>query len=174
MVYADWLLLGLVALSVLIGLWRGFIQEVFALAVWVLAFLLAFQYSGLLAELLVPWIELPSARTAAAFGGIFIVALVVGGLLSWLLHKLVASTGLSGTDRLMGGVFGAVRGVLLIVMLVLVAGFTPVPADPWWQESQVIRAVMPLADWAAGLLPESVREWLELHPQDQTPAAVQA
>lgn len=167
-------LLGLIALSVLIGLWRGFIKEVFALAVWVLAFLLAFQYSDLAAVHLSGFVELPSARTAVAFGGIFILVLVAGGLLTWLVGKLVEKTGLSGTDRLLGAVFGALRGVLLIIALILVAGFTPIPNDPWWQQSRVIEALIPLADWTAGFLPETVREWLDLHAAAETASEVQA
>jgi membrane protein required for colicin V production len=172
--YADLALLALVALSILIGFWRGFIKEVFALAVWLLAFLLAFHYSGMLAERLEPWLELPSARTGAAFAGIFLVTLIIGGLLTWLVGKLVEKTGLSGSDRLMGGVFGALRGALLIIMLILVAGFTPVPQDPWWQESRVITSMLPLADWASGMLPENLREWLDLHGNRTSSREVQA
>jgi membrane protein required for colicin V production len=162
---ADWVLLGLVGLSLVIGLWRGFIKEVFALAVWVLAFLLAFQYSGLAAGYLENLVELPSARTALGFGGIFLVTLVVGGLLTWLLSKLVHTTGLSGTDRFMGAVFGAMRGVLLILVLVVVARFTPLPEDPWWQESRVITALTPLSEWLTTLMPDSVREIIEPPPE---------
>lgn len=162
---ADWVLLGLVGLSLLIGLWRGFIKEVFALAVWALAFLLAFQYSGVAAGRLEELVELPSARTALAFGGIFLVVLVAGGLLTWLLGKLVQTTGLSGTDRFLGAVFGALRGVLLILVLVIVARFTPLPADPWWQQSRVIITLAPLSEWLITLMPQTVRELIEVPPE---------
>lgn len=171
---ADIILLVLVALSVVIGFWRGFIKEVFALAVWVLAFVLAFHYCGPLSARLTPWLELPSARTAAAFGGIFLLAIVVGGLLTWLIGKLVEKTGLSGSDRLLGGVFGALRGVLLIITLILLAGFTPIPQDPWWHESRVIAALAPLAEWSAEFLPENVREWLDLRGTGSMGASLRA
>lgn len=166
MIPVDWALLGLVALSTLVGFWRGFIKEVLALAVWVLAFLLAFQYAGLVSTQLENMITVPSARTAAAFGGIFLLVIIIGGLATWLVGKLVEKTGLSGTDRVLGGVFGAVRGGLLVVLLILLAGFTPMPHDDWWQHSSVITVLLPLADWAAGLLPESVREYLDLYAAD--------
>lgn len=164
MIHVDWALLGLIAISFLIGLWRGFIKEVFALAVWVAAFLVAFLYSGVLADLIGDRIELPSARSALAFAGLFLFVLLVGGLLTWLIGKLVEKTGLTGTDRLLGSLFGLLRGVLLVVALIIVAGFTPIPEDPWWDESRVIRSMLPLADWGATFLPDEVLEYFELFP----------
>ena len=160
----DLVLLGLVGLSVIVGFWRGFIKEVFALAVWIFAFLAAFHFSGLVADRLEPWVTVPSAQQGLAFAGIFLLVLITGGLLTWLISQLVEKTGLSGTDRVFGAVFGAARALILLLALIIVAGFTPVPQDPWWQESRVIQGLMPLADWSAGFLPESVRELLELHP----------
>jgi len=96
-----------------------------------------------------------------------VTVLLVGGLLNYLLGKLVESTGLSGTDRLLGGVFGAMRGLVLVIAVLLVAGFTPIPADPWWKESRMIRSLMPLVTWAADFLPESAREHIDFEPSDE-------
>jgi membrane protein required for colicin V production len=163
--WPDIAILAIIGLSVAIGFWRGFIKEVFALAVWLAAFWLAFQYSGVLAEMIGEAVSLPSARTAIAFTGIFLAVLLVGALLTYLVGKLVEGTGLSGTDRLFGAVFGAVRGLALVILILLVAGFTPLPQDPWWEESAAINSLLPLVDWAAAFLPDSVGELLELHPQ---------
>ena len=169
MEWIDYIVVAIVAISILVGALRGLVKEAFSLAVWVVAFFLAFQFSGPLAENLENTITLPSARTSLAFAGIFISVLVLGGLLTYLVGKLVESTGLSGTDRLLGGVFGAVRGLIMVVMLILVAGFTPIPRDPWWGESRSIQSFMPLADWAASYLPESIRPHLDLHPELEAP-----
>ncbi|NND44367.1 MAG: CvpA family protein [Xanthomonadales bacterium] len=163
--WADWVLLGTIGLSVLVGGLRGFVKEVFALAVWIAAFLVAFQFSGAVAERLADTVSLPSARTALAFGGLFLAVLLVGALATYLVGKLVESTGLSGTDRLLGGVFGAARGLMLCVLMILGAGFTPLPRDPWWQESFMIDALLPLAEWASGWLPEGALEHLDLQPE---------
>lgn len=160
----DGFLLGLAALSTAAGLWRGFIKEVFALAVWAFAFFAAFQFSGLLAVEFEPWIDIPSARQGLAFVSVFIVVLVAGGLVTWMISQLVEKTGLSGTDRLLGAVFGAARALLLVLALILAAGFTPAPADPWWPESRVVQTLLPLAEWSAGFLPEAVVEHLDFHP----------
>ena len=111
-------------------------------------------------------VTLPSARTALGFTGLFVTVLLVGGLINYLLGRLVESTGLSGTDRLLGGVFGAARGLVLIVAVMLVAGFTPIPADPWWKDSATIQRMLPLVSWAAEYLPESVVEHLDFEPEE--------
>lgn len=167
MEYADYVVIGIVTISILVGLIRGFIEEAFSLAVWATAFLVAFQYSGALALQLEDHIALPSARTSLSFVGIFLAVLLVGGLLTFLVGKLVEKTGLSGTDRLLGGVFGGVRGLILVLVLMLVAGLTPVPQDPWWQQSRAIQSLMPLAEWSSQFLPDYILEHMELVPQER-------
>ena len=164
MQYADYIILAIVAISMLVGAIRGFVKEAFSLVVWAAAFLVAFHYSGALALHLEGHIDLPSVRTSLAFAGLFLAVLLVGGLLTFLVGKLVEKTGLSGTDRLLGGVFGGVRGVALVLALMLVAGLTPVPRDPWWQQSRTIQSLMPLAEWSAGFLPDYILEHLQLNP----------
>jgi len=168
MQYADYAVLAIVVISMLVGALRGFIKEAFSLLVWAAAFLIAFQYSGTLALQLEGHIELPSARTSLAFAGLFLAVLLVGGLLTYLVGMLVEKTGLSGTDRLLGGVFGGVRGVALVLALMLVAGLTPVPQDPWWQQSRAIQSLMPLAEWASRFLPDYILEHLQLNPDENT------
>ena len=171
MEWPDYLILGIITISVLVGLLRGFVQEAFSLAVWGAAFLIAIETSTTVATWLPDSITLPSARTAMAFAGLFLGVLLVGGLMTYLVGELVRKTGLSGTDRLMGGLFGACRGVMMVVILILVAGFTPMPADPWWSESGSLQALVPLADWASNLLPPSIARHLELFPLAEPAAA---
>ncbi len=170
MSWPDYAILAVIAISVLVGALRGFIREVFSLLVWSAAFLVAYYFAGDVAAMMEDSVTLPSARTAMGFTGLFVAVLLVGGLINYLLGRLVVTTGLSGTDRLLGGVFGAARGLALIVAVLLVAGFTPIPADPWWKESQSIQRLMPLVDWAAEFLPEQVVEHLDFEPQEENAA----
>jgi len=165
--YPDLVVIGIIAISILVGAIRGFIKEAFSLAVWAAAFLVAFQYSGALALQLESHIELPSARTALAFSGLFLVVLLIGGLVTFLVGKLVEKTGLSGTDRLLGGVFGGIRGLVLVLVLMLVAGLTPVPQDPWWQSSRSIQSLLPLAEWSGQFLPDYILEHMDMSPQPE-------
>jgi membrane protein required for colicin V production len=165
--WPDYAILGTVLISILVGALRGFMKEVFSLLVWAAAFTISYLYADNVAVLMESHVTLPSARTAMGFTGLFVVVLLIGGLLNYLLGRLVESTGLSGTDRLLGGIFGAARGLVLVIVVLLVAGFTPIPADPWWKDSQVIQRLLPVADWAASFLPESVSKHLDFEPEEE-------
>lgn len=169
--WPDYAILAVIAISTLVGALRGFIKEVFSLLVWAAAFVIAYQFGGDVAALMEDAVSLPSVRTVMGFTGLFVAVLLLGGLLNYLLGRMVESTGLSGTDRLLGGVFGAARGLALVVATLLVAGFTPIPADPWWQQSRTIERLMPLVEWAAAWLPESLAQHLEFEPETAAPQA---
>lgn len=165
MTWPDYAILGILAISLLVGLLRGFIKEVFSLVVWAAAFVIAYRFADDVAGLMETSVSLPSARTAIGFIGLFIVVLVIGGLVNYLLGRLVESTGLSGTDRLLGGFFGIARGVAIVVVAILVTGFTPLPADTWWKDSRMIQSFMPLVTWSVEFLPDPASEYLDFEPQ---------
>ena len=157
--WADYLIVIIVALSMLIGLWRGLLREVISLATWIAAFAIAFLFAEKGATYLAPYIDTPSFRLAAAFGGLFLVTLLLGGLVGILASHLVDYTGLTGTDRMLGMVFGFARGSAVIVLLVLAAGVTPLPRDPWWQQSQLLDHFQPVALWLRDLMPPELAQY---------------
>lgn len=159
--WVDYFILGIILLSGLVSFLRGFVLEALSLAVWVVAFWVAMLLSGNLAALLVDYISLPSARSALSFLGLFLAVLVVGALFNYLIAQLIKKTGISGTDRVLGMFFGLARGILLIAVVTLLAGFTPVPGDPWWQESQLLVKFEQLALWMRGYLPPEFAELLD-------------
>lgn len=155
MIWVDYVIIGIIALSALISLMRGFVREALSLVVWVAAFWIAWTFFRELA-LHLEMIDPPSLRLGVSFGILFLTALVLGALVNFLVGQLVDKTGLSGTDRLIGVVFGAARGVLLVAVLVLLAGLTPFPNDPWWQESRLIPFFQEVALWLKSLLPTDI------------------
>lgn len=157
-------LLVILGLSALLGVWRGFLTEVMALGIWVAAFWLSFAYGSDIAELYVPVMDGVTVRWVAGYVSVFLVTLILGGLVSWLLRKLIASTGLSGTDRLLGLGFGLLRGAALGCALVLIAGFSPLPQEPVWEQSLLIPGFERGAEWMKQGLPESVAERISFDP----------
>ncbi len=153
MAVVDWVILGVLAVSSLISLQRGFVREALSLVVWAGAFVVARMYSGNLATLLIEHISTDSVRWIAAFVILFLGAVIIGSMVTHLIVEFVRMTGLSGTDRLLGMVFGSIRGVVVLVALVYGAQFTILPKDAWWQESQIIPHLEVLADWARKTLP---------------------
>jgi membrane protein required for colicin V production len=157
----DYAIIATLALSILVGLWRGFIGEVLALLCWVLAFWVAWMFGPHLAEQFSGAISVPSVRVLLAYALCFIAVLIGGAIVSYLMRKLVSGSGLSGTDRLLGMVFGLVRGFALVVLVVLLMKFTPVVRDDWWQTSKMLPTFDNGAQWVTSYLPESVARYLE-------------
>ena len=156
MSWLDLVIIGVILISALISLVRGFVKESISLASWILAGFIAFRYFAALSELLLPYIESPTIRTAAAFSILFVCTLIIGAIINFMASQMVSRTGLSGTDRTLGVVFGAARGVLIVTMLVLLAGLTPMPTETWWQESASIEYFATIASWLKEILPQDV------------------
>lgn len=158
MAWLDIAIIGVIALSALISLLRGFVREAFSLAIWVLAFWVSWSFFRDLEVPLRDWIGSPTARLGLAFGALMLATLIVGGLVNFLVIQLVERTGMSGTDRLIGMVFGTARGILLVAVLVLLAGLTPLPGEGWWQQSVLVGYFEELAFWLRDLLPPEFAE----------------
>ena len=156
MLWVDILIIAIIALSAVISLIRGFVQEALSLATWIAAFALAWFFFRPLSVQLEPWIDVPSIRLGVAYGAILLLVLIVGALVNLLMKSLVESTGLSGTDRLIGIFFGVARGVVVVSILVLLAGLTPFPHDGWWRDSQLIPYFEQIALWMKTYLPDDI------------------
>lgn len=155
--WADYVLIAIMAVSMLIGLWRGLVVEVLSLTVWVAAFWLSMLFGGSLAAVL-DGVEQPAARQFLGYAGVFIGTLLLGAVVVWLIGKLITASGLSATDRLLGLVFGLVRGYALGCTLVLGLGFTDAPQGRWWRESRLLPGFVVGAEWMRGFLPAAASE----------------
>jgi len=162
--WLDLVLLAIVGVSALTGVWRGLIGEVMALVVWVAAFWLAIGFGPQVAELYTGVVDAPTARWLLGYASVFLLVLAIGGLVTWVLRKLVRSTGLSGSDRVLGLGFGLVRGAVVACVLVLVAGFTPLPQEAAWQQAQLVPGFERGARWLQGWLPQVVAEHVSFAP----------
>lgn len=132
----DWVLLAVLVLSLLVGLWRGLVFEVLSLLGWIAAFFLAQVFASDVADWLPLSTASPPVRFAAAFVLTFVSAVFLAGLMAALLKKLVAAVGLRPVDRVLGGLFGVVRGVVLLLVATVAIQMTPLHTSSWWQESR--------------------------------------
>lgn len=131
----DYVVITIVAASMLLGIWRGVVGEIIALAAWVLAFFAAKFFGADVARLLFTGIADPALRIVAAWVAVFVAVLVLMALLRLAVHGLLKALGLSITDRLLGLVFGALRGLAIVLILVAVGGMTMAPKEKWWNEA---------------------------------------
>ncbi len=153
--WADWAILAILGVSILIGVVRGFIRECLSLVIWVAAFIVAMLFHTRLAVYFAGFIDAASLRALAAWGTLFVGVLMAGSLVSFLLGQLVRSTGLTGTDRLLGTVFGAFRGfVVVMALLILLPAALPVVEDAWWRESALIPHFLACEEWVRDVAAE--------------------
>lgn len=151
----DWALVLALGLSILLGVVRGVVRELFALAGWITGVVLALRFSEPLAASL-PF-ELPLvARTALVSLFIIVGTLLLAALLAVMLRTTLKAAKLSLEDRLLGGMFGVVRGALLIGIVAMLAMAAGAPRQPWWEASTFLPWVQASVRFASPLLPQSL------------------
>ncbi len=158
MIWIDWLILLVILLSAVISVVRGFFKEAISLAGWIVAIWLGLAFSGDIAALLAKLISVPSVRIVVAFSMVLVFVLVLTALASHFASLVVKRTGLTGTDRVLGVVFGVARGAVIVSILVLLAGLTALPRDPWWREATLIPHFQRLAVHIRAMLPSEVAD----------------
>lgn len=129
----DYVVLGAITLSILIGAWRGVVSEILALAAWVVAFLVARDQAAHVATWLAGQIVDPGIRLAAAFVIVFVGVLILFAVARLLVSRLLGAVGLGSLDRLLGAVFGVLRGLVVVLIGVMLAGMTTLPSAVWWR-----------------------------------------
>lgn len=158
MAWFDYTVIAIVLLSVLLGWWRGLVYEVLALLGWVAAGIVARLFAAKAAPYMPAALGAEAVRTAVAFAALFIGTLIISGIVAWMLSKLVKWVGLGWLDGLLGALFGMLRGVLVILALVLLAGLTGLPKESFWRNAASSKPLENVALVAKGWLPESVAQ----------------
>lgn len=153
----DIAIIGLILISVLVGLIRGFTKELMSITAWVVSIYLAFNFYEPPAEYFSQFINNELAANIAGGAAIFIVALFVLSMVGYLISKAVSASGVKGTDRVLGAVLGAVRGVLIIGFLVVIASIFNVENRQVWKDSQLISHFEPVASTINSVLPEQFK-----------------
>jgi membrane protein required for colicin V production len=152
----DYAVIGIVALSLVLGLWRGVVSELIALAAWVLAFMAALEFGTRSGQFLFAGIADPAIRALAGCALVFVGVLVVMSLLRLAVHSMVKALGLSLSDRLLGMFFGLARGVLVVMALVAAGGLTSAPQQPWWKQATLAQPLETAVLVAKPWLPEDL------------------
>jgi membrane protein required for colicin V production len=155
---ADYIIVGIILISMLISFVRGFVKELTSLVVWLLGAWIALKLYYKAAEILAPYITNHTTRHIVGFSGIFLFVILFGILCNYLLGLVINKTGLSGTDRVLGMVFGALRGIILMAVIVLLISSTAFVQDEWWTKSFLIPYLQIVVDWLKSCFPESLTD----------------
>ena len=145
-----------VLISVIVGFMRGFVKEAISIAALVLAIWAALYFGPAVGDVSSSW--LASEELQMWFGRVLVFAVIlsVGGLLGWGLSKLIHMSALSGIDRLLGSLFGAARGIVLLAVLIIGGQFAGFDNDEWWLNSRLIPHVTVVADWIKVMAPKGL------------------
>ena len=143
----DYIIIGIIAFSIIVSLLRGFVREVLSLASWVVAFIVASQFYPSLAAYLTQ-IDSLYIRNGTAIGILFVLTLIVGAIVNFVIAQLVDKTGLTGTDRVLGAAFGLLRGVLIVAaVLFFLDTITKFEKTEWGKESKLIPHFGFIIEW---------------------------
>lgn len=155
----DWIILVILSASGLLSLWRGFVKEAISLIFWVTAFILSIRLSVQFSSLMPAAIESESVRVMLSFISIFLGTLIVGGLINRIISSLLKFSGMGGTDKFLGMVFGVFRGgVLVMAALIVLPPFFDLEQQPWWRSSILIPKFLLLEEWTLEAV-GSVSDW---------------
>jgi membrane protein required for colicin V production len=147
----DYAVLAILVLSILLSVVRGVVRELLSLVAWVIAFMVANSFAAAFAPMLPGSIVGDQFRGVLAFASIFLSALLAMGLLAMLISALVKTAGLGLADRFIGSLFGLARGLLVVLLVVLAAGFTALPQEPFWKKAMLsgplVTAAMMIIPW---------------------------
>lgn len=156
--WADIAIVTVIGLSMLTGLFRGFVKELISLCTWIVAIWVGFHYSDSLDPWLVSYIQDKTARTAVAFILILFACLLVGGIINATLSFILRRSGLSGTDRTLGMGFGFLRGIFIVALIMLAMKMTSLPYEQYAKDSKLYARFDPLVAWLYGHMPEFVKQ----------------
>ena len=160
MTWLDYAVIGVFAVSLVVGAWRGLVREVLSILGWIIAFLAANLLAGPLGPAMPQAIPSPELRVAAAYVAVFVVSLIATALLGLLLSKILKAVGLGGVDRMLGALFGAARGLLIVLAATLLAGLSSAPRQPFWRDSASGPLLAQAAQALKPLLPQTFAERL--------------
>jgi len=152
----DYAVMAVIALSIVLGWWRGFVYEFLSILGWIAAYFVARFFAADATEYVPDIVSTSSAKTTVAYMCLFASTIIVGAFVAWLMSKLVKFAGMGLMDGVMGGVFGLIRGMLLVLILVLLAGLTSLPKKPFWREAWSSKSLQSVALFTKDFLPENV------------------
>lgn len=161
MVIADFIVLGVIIISVIVSLMRGFVKEALSLTGWLVSLWIAMTFSSGMAELFGSSIKDPTLRLLAAFVVLFVLSLIVGAMINFFASQFVQRAGLTGVDRTIGAFFGFLRGILLVTIIVMLLGLTTLPKEKWWDESFFMFRFEVIATWLKDLLPVDIARYFK-------------
>lgn len=156
MPWIDIVIIAFFAISILIGIYRGFVKEVLSVTSWTLAALVAFRFGEQASVYIKPYIKQAPLDLAVAYVAVFIITLIAFSVISHIISQIFSSSGMSGFDRSLGSLFGAIRAAVVIAVLIMVGRFMALDNQQWWMDSGFLDSFEPLVSWIKTFVPADI------------------
>ncbi len=163
-VWVDIAIAALLLISILVGIFRGLVKELLSVMAWIAAIWVTFTYGQMASGYLVGYLKNPDMASAVSYVLVFLAALIIFSIVGYMVGRIFSATGMTGIDRSLGSVFGAVRGAVLVAILILVGRFMAFEEHSWWTDSQLLGYFDSLAEWIRSYLPEKIAQDLNAKP----------
>ncbi|MDP3678320.1 MAG: CvpA family protein [Methylotenera sp.] len=157
----DYAVLIIIGLSIIFSVMRGMVREVLAILGWVAAFYVGRTYTDQILPMIPVDIPTESLRVLAAFLVLFLATLLLTSLLGIALSAIIRKVGLGWLNRLLGAMFGVIRGLLIVCVLVFLAGLTSVPQDARWRNAMFSAPIEALVISILPWIPENIAKYVK-------------
>jgi membrane protein required for colicin V production len=157
----DYAVLIIIGLSIIFSVMRGMVREVLAILGWVAAFYVGRTYTDQILPMIPVDIPTESLRVLAAFLVLFLATLLLASLLGIALSAIIRKVGLGWLNRLLGAMFGVIRGLLIVCVLVFLAGLTSVPQDARWRNAMFSAPIEALVISILPWIPENIAKYVK-------------
>jgi membrane protein required for colicin V production len=168
--WADYAIIAVIVFSAGISFARGFIREILSILGWVIVFWVSIAYYDNVAHLFIPYITSQTTRQIIAFVLLFICTLTVTLLVNFFISQALHKGRFYLTDRILGVLFGSIRGILLVsvfLLLVIQVNLTSFTQSDAWNDSTIIPKLMPIVEWFQSLLPENMDQVMDMKPSQE-------
>jgi membrane protein required for colicin V production len=160
MIWIDFAIIVLIIITLMAGLLRGLNQQAFSLIFWLLAVVVGLNFSVEFSVFLKTTVSHPPARIAASFALLFLITLITGELIGFLLGELVKKAQLTFTDRFGGMLLGVAHGMVAVTVLILLAGLSVLPNSAWWKQSLLIPPFQSIAIGLQSYIPTELKKYI--------------
>lgn len=152
----DIIIIAFFAISILIGVYRGFVKEVLSVTSWVLAAVIAFKFGEQASVYVKPYIKQAPLDLAVAYVAVFLLTLIAFSVISHIISQIFSSSGMTGFDRSLGSIFGALRAAIVVAILIMVGRFMALDNQQWWLDSGFLDYFEPLVEWLKTFMPADI------------------
>ncbi len=152
----DIIIIAFFAISILIGIYRGFVKEVLSVTSWALAAVVAFRFGEQATVFVKPYISQAPLDLAVAYVGVFLIALIAFSVISHIISQIFNSSGMTGFDRSLGSVFGVIRAAIVVAIMIMIGRFMALDNQQWWLDSGLLDYFEPLVEWLKSFMPADI------------------